>query len=117
MSGKPRKDLNAEEQFRSQNRPDSIENAPDPTQGYARENPHAEAGMGRLDNNPLTAPINRADGMARNRFGRPAQRQINTDDASNPLAEGNVEGVAYDPEAGAPNATNRPRYLARPKKK
>jgi hypothetical protein len=104
------------EKFRSQNRPDSLENAPDPTQGYARENPDAEAGMGRLDNNSSATPMNRADGMARTRNGPPEQRQINTHDASNPRAEGNVEGVAYDPDAGAPNLTNRPRYLARPKK-
>ncbi len=104
------------EEFRSQNRPDSEENAPDPTQGYARENPHAEAGMGRLDNNSLTTPFNRADGVAHARNGPPEQRQINTHDASNPRSMGDVDGVAYDPDAGAPNATNRPRYLARPKK-
>jgi hypothetical protein len=97
---------------RSQNRPDSPQNAPDPTQGYARENPDAEAGMGRLDNNDHATPANRPDCAPNAVKNKSARRQINAEDVSDDRATGDVEQSAVNEDAGAPNASGRPRYLA-----
>ena len=65
---------------RSQNRPASKEDAPDPAHSYERAKPEREAGMGRLDNNAST-PTNRPDqskGAVKNR--QDPTRQINAQD-------------------------------------
>jgi hypothetical protein len=67
---------------RSQNRPASKEDAPDPAHSYERAHPHREAGMGRLDND-VSTPTDRPDqahGAVKNR--QDPARQINAQDHS-----------------------------------
>lgn len=96
----------------SQNRPDSPQDAPDPAAGYGRENPNAEAGMGRLDNNDHATPDNRPDCLPNAVKNRSGHRQLNADDVTDDRAVGDVERLARNSSGGAPNASGRPRYLA-----
>jgi hypothetical protein len=65
----------------SQNRPSSDRKAPDPARSYGREEPQAESGQGRLDNN-VSTPTNKPDKMPAAAKNKQTPRQVNAHDAS-----------------------------------
>ena len=82
-----------------QMRPASPNQAPDPATSYERAKPQKEAGMGRLDNNTDATPEDRPDKMdqAVGNKQQPA-RQINAQDVTSGLVEGNPQAGASSPD-------------------
>ena len=65
----------------SHNRPSSDRKAPDPARGYGREEPQAESGQGRLDND-VSTPTNEPDKMGNAAKNKQKPRQLNAHDTS-----------------------------------
>jgi hypothetical protein len=70
---------------KSQIRPLSPTQAPDPASVYERAKPEKESGMGRMDNN-VSTPERSADKMERAVSNKQPLRQINTHDVVNERA-------------------------------
>ncbi len=81
------------------NRPLSSNEAPDPARIYERAKPEAEAGMGRMDNNPGT-PTSRPDQADKAVHKTVPSRHLSAHDVVNPTG-GAVPQYEHDQQASS----------------
>ncbi len=88
----------------SQMRPSSKQDAPDPAMAYERAQPEKESGQGRLDNNHDAVPEDRPDAAHRAvKNSQQSTRQLNAEDVTSGLVEGNPQHPGQSPAIPASN--------------
>src|SRR3954470_12748044 len=81
-----------------QNRPASPEAAPDQARSYGRDDPNAEAGLGRLDNNTRATPTDSPDHMDDAVKNKQPSRQLNAHEVVNERADRQPGAASEQPD-------------------